>query len=352
MKILVINLGKHYGGAEKLIETLLKSNKEMMIALDVNGESINKINNETEIIKCSTKGLAIIKTIVKLKDVIKSNNIRIIHTHGLPSNLVGLILKSLTGVKQITTIHSDLNFDFYGAKKNIYIFLEKFILPRIDKVVCVSSELKSKIECRCKNIKCFVINNGVEKSSNHYVNIDEEKINFLLVGRLTKVKNHELMIKALSNLNKNKFDFKCVIIGEGEEEENLKKLILQCKLEDKVILDGFRENVREYMNKSDVLVMTSLMEGIPLVVLEAFAEKLLVVSSNVGGINEVIENRVNGILYKSNDVDELCDILKDVLLNKIQRNRFIESAYDCFIDKWSEEKMILKYKAIYQEDLK
>ena len=322
-KILVINLGKHYGGAEKLIETLLENNGEMIVALDVNGELIKKINSDTEIIECSTKGLEIIKTIIKLKKIIKNNDIKIIHTHGVPSNLVGLILKNLTGVKQIATIHSDLNFDFSGIKKNMYLTLEKFVLPRIDKVICVSNELKSKIQDRCSNIECIVINNGVKKGSNNRMNTVDEKINFLLVGRLTKVKNHELMIKALAKLNKDKFDFKCVIVGEGEEKENLGNLILQHDLDEKVILEGFRDDVRLYMNKSDALVMTSLMEGIPLVILEAFAEKLLVISSKVGGIEELIDNEVNGILYNSNNVDELYDILKDVLLNKFYINKII-----------------------------
>lgn len=351
-KILIINLGKHYGGAEKLIERLLQNNDKMMIALDVNGELINKINNNVEIIKCSTKGLDIIKSILKLKKIIKNNDIKIIHTHGVPSNLIGLILKKLTRVKQITTIHSDLKFDFYGVKKYIYIYIEKFILPRIDKVICVSNELKQEVECRCKNIKCFVINNGVEKSSNNNGNINEEKIDFLLVGRLTKVKNHELMIKALDKLNKEAFDFKCVIVGDGEEKESIERLILEYKLGEKIRLDGFKDNVREYMNKSGVLVMTSLMEGIPLVILEAFAEKLLVVSSNVGGIKEVIENGINGILYKSNNVDELYSILKDILLNKVDRKKIIENAYDCFNNHWNDEEMILKYKVIYQKDFK
>lgn len=351
-KILVINLGKHYGGAEKLIETLLENNGEMIVALDVNGELIKKINSDTEIIECSTKGLEIIKTIIKLKKIIKNNDIKIIHTHGVPSNLVGLILKNLTGVKQIATIHSDLNFDFSGIKKNMYLTLEKFVLPRIDKVICVSNELKSKIQDRCSNIECIVINNGVKKGSNNRMNTVDEKINFLLVGRLTKVKNHELMIKALAKLNKDKFDFKCVIVGEGEEKENLGNLILQHDLDEKVILEGFRDDVRLYMNKSDALVMTSLMEGIPLVILEAFAEKLLVISSKVGGIEELIDNEVNGILYNSNNVDELYDILKDVLLNKVDRNKIIENAYDSFICQWSDENMISKYKVIYQEQLR
>lgn len=351
-KILIINLGKHYGGAEKLIETLLENNNEMMIALDINGELINRINNNIEIIKCSTKGLNIIKTIQKIKKVIEDNDIKIIHTHGIPSNLVGLILKKLTRVRQITTIHSDLNFDFFGVKKNIYIYLEKFLLPRIDKVICVSSELKYKIEDRYKNIECFVINNGVEKSSNNNMNANKEKIDFLLVGRLTKVKNHELMIKALNKLNKENFEFKCVIVGDGEEKDSIERLILEYQLGEKVILDGFRENVREYMNKSKALVMTSLMEGIPLVILESFAEKLLVISSDVGGIPEVINNGINGILYKSNNVDELCSILRNILLNKVDKTKIIENAYDCFNKYWSEEEMILKYKEIYKEDLK
>ena len=126
-KVLFINLGKHYGGAEKLIELLAKENNSIL-ALDIDGDFIRKINfDKIKVIECSTKKLKLIKSIFLLKKYIKQEDINIIHSHGVPSNLISLILKYLTGVKVMTTIHSDIEFDFTGIKKNIYKIREIYI---------------------------------------------------------------------------------------------------------------------------------------------------------------------------------------------------------------------------------
>ncbi|WP_288222136.1 glycosyltransferase [uncultured Clostridium sp.] len=349
-KILMLNLGKHYGGAEKLIENLAYSSDDIYLALDVNGQFISKINiNNNRIIKCTTKKKESFKNIKNLIDYIKENNIEVIHSHGTPSNVIAIILKLFCNIKIITTIHSDLNYDFEGNKKKVYLLIEKFILKYFDEVVCVSEELRKKIKMRCKSINPKVIINGVLKSE--YNEVEGEKnqeIVFLSIGRLTLVKNYTFLLEALNIISKEFKKFKCYIIGEGEERKRLELMIKEYNLGEQVFLLGFKDNINEYMRNSDMLLITSLMEGIPLVALEAFSNKLLVVSSEVGGMSEIIQNNYNGLLYKSNNLEELTSILKKYINNEINKEYIVNNAYNKYLNNFTDEVMCEKYFNLYK----
>ena len=101
------------------------------------------------------------------------------------------------------------------------------------------------------------------------------------------------------------------------------------------------------MSKSDLLIMTSNMEGIPLVILEAFSNSLPVISSNVGGVVEMIDNGVNGILYDLNEEFILSEILIDIMDNKYNLDEIRNYAFKEYMNKWTREVMLDKYKKLY-----
>lgn len=120
-KILMIDLGKSYGGAEKLIENIvigLKEEFEFTLALDNNGEFREKshIVRKCDIIYLTNDIKNLLFNVIKLRNYVNANKIDIIHCHGTPSNLIGSILRKICRVKFITTIHSDLMYEFQGKK--------------------------------------------------------------------------------------------------------------------------------------------------------------------------------------------------------------------------------------------
>ena len=125
------------------------------------------------------------------------------------------------------------------------------------------------------------------------------------IGRLTKQKNFSFLIKSFSKIREKLIDIKLVIIGSGEEEEELSKLIVELKLEKYVILMRYKQNIFNYLNNSLFFILTSDWEDPGFVLVEAAICNKLILSSNVkNGPIEFVDNENNGILYEKNDYED------------------------------------------------
>lgn len=351
-KVLILDLGREYGGAEKVIENLVVSlSEEVEIKLYVNKVTKDKFTNKGLPKHIQGKDISFIGYFKLIKDIfedIKNSKIDILNTHGMSANLIGVILRTITKVKFIVTIHSDLNYDFNGIKNRVYFWLEKVSVKLADTVVTVSNNLNKKIYIR-HNVKPITIYNGV---SNYLYNnnvVKEEGFNILFVGRLTKVKNIELLLTGLKFLSENNIQFKCNILGDGEEKEKLIKLAQEYGISNNVNFIGFINDVESYMLKSDILIITSHMEGIPMVIIEAFKYKLPVIASDVGGISEMIINEQTGILFNKDDENEFKKCLLRVSkYSKEKLNILANNAYTIYEKKWNVEVMKNSYLKIFK----
>jgi glycosyltransferase involved in cell wall biosynthesis len=165
-------------------------------------------------------------------------------------------------------------------KNNIYI-KEKIFLLR-DPIV----EIRKIVKLKKENI------DDLPKTTKYVISI----------GRLTKQKNFSFLIKSFSKIREKLIDIKLVIIGSGEEEKELSKLIVELKLEKYVILMRYKQNIFNYLNNSLFFVLTSDWEDPGFVLVEAAICNKLILSSNVkNGPIEFVDNENNGILYEKND---------------------------------------------------
>ena len=196
--------------------------------------------------------------------------------------------------------------------------------------------------------KIKLIYNGIDIDTSR-VNIKktDEKFKFLFVGRLVEIKNVELLLQGLSYIQNKGKDFVCNIIGDGEDEDKLKNLAKDLGLESKVCFLGYRTDIQEFMLKSDILILTSKMEGIPITIIEAFGNKLPVISTAVGGVLEMIVNGENGILFNLENKDEFNGILLDLVENKYDLDKLRDKAYNEYLEKWNLKTLTDKYKYVY-----
>lgn len=354
-KILMIDLGKSYGGAEKLIENIilgLKDDFDISIAIDRDGEFRRKSEAikvcKTLLVNNNLKNL--IKNILVIRKYIKKEKIYTIHCHGTPSNIIGIVLKKTCRVKFITTVHSDLMYEFEGKKKFIYSKIEKLTLKYADFIIPVSKNLKEKLINRHgkEDDKIRLIYNGIGIDTS-IVNAkkSDDKFKFLFVGRLVEIKNVELLLQGLNYIKNKGKDFICNIIGDGEDLEKLKNITKELGLEYKVRFLGYRNDIQEFMLKSNVLILTSKMEGIPITIIEAFANKLPVISTAVGGVLEMIVNGENGILFDLENKHEFNKVLLDLLENKYDLDKLSDNAYNEYLKKWNQKTLTDEYKCIY-----
>ena len=134
---------------------------------------------------------------------------------------------------------------------------------------------------------------------------------FLAIGRLTKQKNFSLLINACDEFSKINSHYKLLIIGEGEEYKKIINMIYKLRLENKIILLGFKKNVYKYLKNSKAFILTSLWEEMGFVIIEAASCNTLIISSDCpNGPSEFLNHGKAGYLFKNNSVDDLVHNLK------------------------------------------
>lgn len=142
----------------------------------------------------------------------------------------------------------------------------------------------------------------------------------LLIGRFAPLKGHTFALRALASAMERVPGLKMVFAGNGELEEELKAEAGELGLADRVLFAGFRRDVPRLLAASDVLILPSESESLPLVILEAMAARRPVVSTDVGGISEAVEDGRTGLLVKPRDSAGLADAMVEVL-GDVERGR-------------------------------
>ena len=176
-----------------------------------------------------------------------------------------------------------------------------------------------------------------------------ESFIILFIGGLIPVKGLFNLVKAACILKEYKDKLYFIIIGEGEEKSKLIKIANDLEVLDFFFFAGQKahEEIPLWMNASDLFVLPSLSEGLPNVVLEALSTGLPVIASNVGGINEVITEEVNGLLFKPGDPEDLAKAILRVVKNPSLFNNMKKNARES-IKKLDSMKQIDKIRDLYR----
>jgi len=368
------------GGAEKVILTLCKelakTEKNLkLICLEEN--RFYEIPQNIEIIFLSDskgknsniKKLLFIPLLAwKLSRYIKKNNIKLIQSHLNRANYVNLLSK-IFGANHETQIVIHGIVSRYRKKRFIgliNLLLIKILYPQANLIITISKAMKSDLIKSIKSSnKIIVINNLYDinyittsmKDKIDDFTFDKSKFYIISVGRLIKLKRNKDIISVLQFLPSN---IELIILGEGEEKENLIKYVKKLKLDKRVHLLGRKQNPYKYMSRCDLFVNCSENEGFPNVLIESMACGLPVISSDcLSGPREILAPKSNvnfqlkhdieeaeyGILYPVGDIESLIKAVKTMLNNENLRNLYIKKgkkrAYDFSIDS-----IIKQYKKV------
>lgn len=272
---------------------------------------------------------------------------------GPSSNIIALLAKKISNIdcKQIITEHSLPSVDVYDSNK----FLDKFIpflMRRLYKnsnqIIAVSHAVKDDLSSFINNIKykINVIYNPVvtermlelaEVDTPHKWLDDPTYKVAVFVGRLESVKNLQLALHAFSLINQNKIKF--VIIGNGSEKAKLQSLVEKLSLIERVDFVGYTDNPYTYIKRADVLVLCSLWEGLPTVLIEAMAlETQVVVTNNLDGAKEILLDGKIGYIVENNNPELLSLAILEAIENKentfLLKQRAFEFNFDNIIYKY------------------
>jgi glycosyltransferase involved in cell wall biosynthesis len=145
------------------------------------------------------------------------------------------------------------------------------------------------------------------------------------VGNLTRKKNQEMMLRATAILSQRVPNVRLVLIGTGPLEENLRRLAARLRIEERVTFLGSREDVLELLPGFDTFCLSSQFEGLSIALVEAMATGIPCVATAVGGMPEVVEDGVSGLLVPAGATEELATALEKVLRDETLRSRLCEA---------------------------
>ena len=324
-----LNGGKRY--LLQLADNFPQHKYNLFFALTFRQDFINELEKRhIRYLVVNLKHQFNIKIFPALKKIIRDNNIQIVHTHGIRASFYGRLSAKWAGIPVIlSTVHYSLyNYPVGRLRKRIYAFLDKVSSYSCDKLICVSNAVandlivKSRINAR----KIKVIYNGIEldRFSRHQ-DISSFKAKFglletqriiAIVGRLTYAKGHRYLLEAIGRLVESFPDIRCLIVGDGPLREELKVYAQKLGIMQNCIFMGTRDDVAQILSMLDIFVLPSVSEGLPFVLLEAMAMQCAVVATNIGGINELVEDGRTGILVPPGDNQALAAALKELLQNR------------------------------------
>jgi len=326
-KITVCHLisGDLWAGAEVQTHTLLSSLKDepgiKLSAVVLNearlaGE-LRKAGVETTVIDEARHGYSEISQL--LKKELTDKNIDILHSHRYKENLLAAGMKK-NGLCRylVQTVHGT-GEQFSGInriKNGLYNFMNRRVTRKyFSRVIAVSKDLEKQLISKYPRDKVVTIHNGVNRERLQPVNgaaemrrelqITENQPLIGTAGRMVPVKGYDLLLKAAEYIVEDSPQVMFIIAGDGPLKEDLQRKSVEMGLENNVKFIGFREDIIDILNCLDVFVMSSHHEGIPMVLLEAMAMQKPVISTAVGGIKEIIQDNVSGLLVKPGDFKSL-----------------------------------------------
>ena len=315
------------------------------------------VERNTKIVAVDDYGFLDWKIIKRTREKVLDLKPLVWHGHDYKSNLLGLLTRRFHPMKLVTTVHGWVQHTW---KTPLYYAIDRRCLPRYDQVICVSRDLF--LDCKKLGVapeRLSLIDNAIaveDYSRTDTISLAKEKLGFsvdcplvLGVGRLSKEKGFDLLIHAVSNLNRSGQKVALAIAGDGDERETLENLIKQLGAQDQIKLLGFVQDARPFYQAADLFVLSSLREGLPNVVLEAMASGTPVLTTRVAGMPTLVEDGVNGRLIPPESVEYLQSEIGELVANQPKLARFAMAALQTVQDRFDFGSRMGKVVSVYEQ---
>lgn len=343
------------GGTEKIIMQLCSNFKDKfnkIIVCSAGGVHVRELKDlgikHYEINDIQNKKIKnIFNTFRQILKIIKNEEINIIHTHHRMAAFYVSIIKKNKKILHIHTAHNT----FTDKKKLTQIALGNA------NIIAVGENVKKNLEdnYKLKNDKITVIYNGIKNTRNfkpiEILSELKDKGYFLVgnIGRLSEQKGIKYFIEAAKLISEQNEKIKFIIVGNGELELELKRMVSDFNLNEKIIFLGYRNDIPNVIEQLDLVVLSSLWEGLPLVPIEAFMKSKTIVATNVDGTPEIVENYINGILINAaNSVDIKNAILK-IYEDEDLKKLLEDNAYKTYKEKFNIDSFIDNHDRYYKK---
>tara|TARA_E500000178_G_C17038933_1_gene765392 strand:- start:17110 stop:18222 length:1113 start_codon:yes stop_codon:yes gene_type:complete len=354
LKILHVEGGRNlYGGALQVSYLIRGLNRKkisnvLVCCLD---SDLSKISEPySKVIKLRMLGDFDILLLFKLITIIRKEKPDIVHLHSRRiAEIIGGLSAFLSGVPSILTRRVDNRETWIIGKFKYRLYDHVVTISDAIKNILISQGVKkSRLTCVKSGVDVDLFYNRVDKNQfrkNYGFNSDT-----VLVGMIAQFiprKGHLLFLEALSEL-KSKYDnLHALLYGKGPDVYKIRRFVAKCKLQEQVHFMGFRNDLHYHLSGLDFIVHPAEMEGLGVSLLQASASEVPIIGSRVGGIQEAVINKYNGLLINVGDKESFKQAIENLVIDVNFRKELGFNGRIHVKKKFSIKKMVDGYLDVY-----
>jgi glycosyltransferase involved in cell wall biosynthesis len=283
----------------------------------------------------------------KLKNIMAEFKPDIVHTHASKAGALGRRAANSLGISVVLhTFHGHVFHSYFGTfKTKIYKAIERGLASKSSGIIAISEIQKkelTQIHNICEESKIKVIplgfdlsrfnaaKNEFRESTREEFGILENEVAVAIVGRLVPVKNHLLFIDALAILIKDlTVPVKVFIVGDGSERKNIEESILSLPKSSllKIELTSWIQDIAKFNAGMDLICLTSNNEGTPVSLIEAQAANIPIITTDVGGVRDIVLEGETGFIVPKNDVASLSDKMRLLIEDEKLRKKMSQNGW-------------------------
>lgn len=288
----------------------------------------------------------------KLQTIIREEQPDIIQANAGDTLKYAVLSKKICGWKQPIVFRNASTLSLYIKSKSAHL-LNGFFFKHASKIISVSNtsaEDFARLYPEYKNM-IETIPIGIEDSVNMKPAIAaSEKTGPLLVhvGGFTFEKNHRGVIEIFEKFLEKHPTANLHLVGDGPLKKEIEQFVAAKNLTRSIVFHGFKKNPLDYIISADLLLLPSIIEGLPGVILEAFYCKIPVVAYDTGGIKEIVINQKTGRLIPKGQIAEFATAIEESLLHSPANDQMIQNAYDLTLRKYSNSNITKEFIHLYQ----
>lgn len=292
---------------------------------------------------------------VRLLRIIRNIAPTIVHTHLQSANLYGRVAARLAGVPIVIATEHNV----YAHKPKRYVWVERLLARRTDVLIAVSANVQQFLgqQLALPASAIRVVYNGVAPAAASAVAVTELRRRVAagspvvaVVASLTRKKGHAVLLRAISSLRQQGMAITLLLAGDGVERRRLEAMAQALGVADSVRFLGIVP-AADVLAVADLFVLPSLVEGLPLALLEAMLSGKAVVATAVGGVPEVIRPEVNGVLVPAGDERALADAIARLIASPDLRARLGAQASETVASRFTEAAYLASLDQVYTSAL-
>lgn len=308
----------------------------------------------------------------KLKQIIEEINPDIVHTHASKAGFLGRLAAFSCNVPVVVhTFHGHV-FHSYFSKSKTMVFknIERYLARKSTGIIAISELQKKELTkehkiCKSKKVEVIPLGFDLEKftqnkdvnraETREKYNLAEDEVAIAIIGRLAPVKDHNYFLDVVEKLlptidQKVKF----FIVGDGSEKVEITRRAEEINKEygEVVIMTSWILDIAAFNHGMDIICLTSKNEGTPVSVIEAQASGLPVISSDVGGVRDILKDEEAGFVIKRKNIETYVEKLRLLVGNQKLRNKFAENGTENVLQAFHYSRLTKDMANYYKELLK